>query len=116
MTAVNSIVPSNAVTWSEVNQQAKRAEGLRSSEKPEQKDALFELEGTMFSRITNDPSLTAMEKYQMLRTVAGGKFSDAQNQMISSLFQEFSQAMAMLTNMVKLTHETMMNAIRNIRA
>ena len=116
MSTTQSITQSNGVTWGEVREQAKLAAVLRGKEDADSKNQLLKLESANFSRIINDPSVSAMDKFKMLREVTGGTFTDAHNQMISNFFQEFSQAMTMLTNVIKMAHESMMSAIRNIRA
>lgn len=126
MSTTQSITQSNGVTWNEVNKLVKEADGYRKvlSENANNsssevavaaKTRLANLESSEFSRIINDPSILVTEKFAMLRKLAGGSLSEAQNQNISLLFQEFSQAMTMLTNIVKMSHETMMSAIRNMR-
>lgn len=116
MATTQSITPSNGVTWSEVQSLAKRAETLRAGTSAGAKTDLNNLETDAFSRIINDPSIHAMDKFKMLRQITGGSFNESHNQMISQFFQEFSQAMTMLTNILKMAHESMMSAIRNIRA
>lgn len=113
MATTQSITPSNSITWGEVEKVAKQAAEMRKSN---DNGGLTSLQEMYFPQIINDPSRSAMEKFRMLMKITGGTFTPTENLMISNLFQDFTQTMTMLTNMVKLVHETMMSAVRNIRA